>query len=124
MRAAGTRTHKTMRANEARLKMKYTDVYPSQYVKAPDVEDEPVVTIMQVATETVGDGDKKRSLTFKEISKRLLLNKTNWTRIAELTGQDDDDNWVGRRIRLTKKPVQFRGDLVDAVRVDAADRPS
>ena len=123
MRTAGTRTHKTMRANESRLKMKYTDVYPSQYVKAHDVEDEPVVTITKVATETVGDGNKKRSLTFKEISKRLLLNKTNWTRIAEMTGQDDDDNWVGLRIRLTKKPVEFRGDLVDAVRVDAANRP-
>jgi hypothetical protein len=103
--------------------MKYTEVYPSQFVKAPDVEKEPVLTIMEVTTETVGDGDKRRSLAFKEIDKRLLLNKTNWTKIAELTGQDDDDNWVGHRIRLTKKPVQFRGDLVDAVRIDAADRP-
>jgi hypothetical protein len=113
-----------MRANETRLNMKYSEVYPSPFVKAGDIgEKEPVLTIAEVTTETVGDGDERRCLSFEETNKKLLLNKTNWLKCAELTGQDDDEKWIGHRIRLTKKPVPFRGDVVDAVRVDAADRP-
>jgi hypothetical protein len=104
--------------------MKFHEAFPSPFVKAGDInEDDLVLTIAAVTTETVGDGEERRCLKFRETDKKLLVNKTNWARCAELTGQDDDDKWVGHRIRLVKKPVQFRGDLVDAVRIDAADRP-
>jgi hypothetical protein len=104
--------------------MRMSEAFPSPFLKAGDLNDkEPVLTITAVETETVGDGEERRCLSFKETGKKFLVNKTNWSRIAELTGAEDDADWAGHQIRLTKKRVNFRGDMVDALRVDAVDRP-
>jgi hypothetical protein len=124
MRAAGTRTNEiTARQDGEEAEMRIEQAFPSPFFRAGDILDgEPVLTIAAVSTETLGDGDERRCLSFEETEKRLVLNKTNWLRVAELTKQDDDGNWVGHKIRLTRRPVQFRGDLVAAIRVDAANR--
>lgn len=100
------------------------DVFPSSYYKASDIPpDGLVVKIVEVVTETMPDGTKKRCLKFEEGVKRLTLNRVNWTSCSEITGKDDDSDWPGHRIRLMKERVSFRGDLVDAIRVKTPDIP-
>jgi hypothetical protein len=104
--------------------MKFNQAFPSPYVKASDFDgEEPVLTIKKVSSEAMNDGGERRCLEFHESEKRLLLNRTNWAKVSELTGQADDSNWAGHKIRLVKTQVAYKGDLVPAIRIDAADRP-
>ena len=104
--------------------MKYQDAFPTNFYKAADVNDEGLVlTISSVTTETMPDGVERRCLSFQEGVKKLTLNRTNWVSCSEITKEDDDAKWVGHRVRLEKKKVQFKGDLVDAVRLSAPDVP-
>jgi hypothetical protein len=104
--------------------MKRAEVFPSPFFKAGDLNGrEPVLTIKQVSTELLSENEERRVLTFVETDKKLVLNKTNWSKCAEITHEDDDERWIGRRIRLVTERVAFRGDLVDAIRVAVPDQP-
>lgn len=104
--------------------MKLNEAFPSEYLKAADVNgDGLVVTISGVRTEEMPDGKRRRSLSFQESVKRLLMNKTNFARTAEIAGEEDDELWVGKKIRLVKERVPFKGEMVDAVRVATPDVP-
>ena len=104
--------------------MKLNDVFPCEYFRAGDVTDgqDLIVTIEKVTTVSVTGGEK-RCLSFNEVDKKLLLNKTNWITIAEITGKDDDSLWIETRVRLVKKRVPFKGELVDAIRVQRSEIP-
>jgi len=104
--------------------MKRGQVFPSPFFKADDVAaSEPVLTIKAVSTELMSDSTERRVLAFQETDKKLVLNKTNWTKVADLTKEDDDERWIGKKIRLVVERVAFKGDLVDAVRVANPDPP-
>lgn len=105
--------------------MKASDVFQSNYLKAHDLSDgagdytTKIVTITHVETsEPFDDGNVQRLLTFKEIKKQLGLNKTNWNKIASITKQDDDENWIGQKIELYVDPdVTYGGKTVPAIRI-------
>jgi len=100
--------------------MKAHDVFPSKWLAASDLgEARPTVTIERVDWATFQDGTKKRAIYFAGKDKALTVNATNWNTIAQITGIDDDDEWVGQRIRLCAVPVDFKGKTVMAVRVIA-----
>jgi len=97
--------------------MKLDDMYPSKSFKADDVKDKPMVlTISSVEITTFDDGTSKPAVSFEGQDKRLMLNKTNASTIAESYG-DDTDAWIGKRIQLYATRVEFKGDIVDAIRV-------
>src|SRR3990167_176981 len=101
------------------LTMKGSDVFPSKYLRAADLNGkEPIVTIDHIAVETLGD-DSKPVVYFVGKSKGLVLNKTNWNAIEEIAGQDDSDQWKGVRVKLFMAKVEFQGKRVPAIRVDA-----
>lgn len=96
-----------------------SDMVPSKYLKAADVEDSPVLTIADVKEESIGQGaqaDNKWILYFAEEEKGLVLNRTNINTIAGLYG-DDTDDWEGKKITLFATQVDFQGKQVDAIRV-------
>lgn len=98
--------------------MKANEAFPSNYLKAADLgKARPVVTIAGIRSDKLGDDDR-RILSFKGKDKEMVLNRTNWNMIAEITGQDDDDNWVGHQIQLYVARVDYQGKRVDAIRVD------
>jgi len=75
------------------------------------------VTISEVAAEVIGEDEKaKPILSFKEIDKRLVLNKTNRGVLQEAFG-NDMRRWAGHRIVLFPAMVDFRGKSVQAVRL-------
>ena len=105
--------------------MKLNDIYEStsNFLKAADLQGKkPVLTI--ATAEVVekdyqdGNGPKKQIvLSFEQTEKVLGLNFTNASRIAELTGSEDCDDWVGVSIKLFTEIVAFQNKKVDAIRI-------
>lgn len=107
--------------------MKRDTIFPSKYLKAADLKAEEgesrVVSISSIGTEEFQGGDSGRVLWFREFEKGLVLNRTNWDLTADILQEDDDDNWVDRKIRLVVQKVPFKGKNVDAIRVSNPDVP-
>lgn len=98
------------------------DAFPSNYLKASDLKgNEPVVTIERVAFEPVGrQREMKAVLYFAGKEKGLVLNKTNATKITQLTGSPETDDWAGMRIKLYPTETEFGGESVECIRIKAA----
>lgn len=98
--------------------MKISAAFPSNYLKAADLQDRAVRVVMErVAMEDIGS-DHKPVLYFEGKEKGLVLNKTNANNIAAAYG-DDTNDWAGREIELFPTIVDFQGRSVDAIRVRA-----
>lgn len=100
--------------------MKSTDVFPSRYLKAEELDEDLTLTMERVELETMktqkGEEQDKPVLYFAEVEKGLVLNKTNWGLIAKQHG-DESDNWPGKQITLTVVDVDSFGDVVSAIRI-------
>lgn len=98
--------------------MKASDVFPSNYLRAADLDGrEPIVTIARVGVETFGD-ESKPVVFFQGKEKGVVLNKTNFNAIVDITREDDTDNWPGHQIKLITVKVEFQGKRVPAIRVE------
>ena len=94
------------------------EAFPSNYLKAADLQSRPVLAKMDRAEfEMIGD-DKKLILYFEGKEKGMVLNKTNANNIASLYG-DNTDDWRGQEIWLFEAMVDFQGKTVPAIRVRA-----
>jgi hypothetical protein len=101
--------------------VKIGSAFPSNYLKAEDLQGRAVrVVIDSVTEEKIGD-DRKPVLHFVGKDKGLVLNKTNANRITDAMGSDETNDWEGGSITLYACKVDFQGKRVDAIRVD--DRP-
>ena len=103
--------------------MKSNDVFPSKYLKAEDLDGDMQVTITHVSKESFKSdkGDEvKPCAYFNETPKGLIVNKTNWKLLVEATGEEDSDNWTGKKVTLTIVDVDAFGDVVSAIRVKKA----
>jgi len=98
--------------------MRVSDAFPSQYLKAGDLQGRTVtVTIDRYTIEDVGD-DRKPVLYFVGKEKGLVLNKTNANEIAFTYG-DDMDDWIGQKIEMFSMMVSFQGKNMPGLRVRA-----
>lgn len=97
---------------------KLSEVFSGGFLKAQDLPpNKPVnVTIESVEVKEFDDG-KKILIHFSGKDKALVCNKTNASRIEEVTGSDDTDSWPGSKITLAVRRVEFQGKLVPAIRV-------
>jgi len=105
-----------------------------KYLKKEDVEDrEMLVTIKDCVQENVAmenqSPDHKWVLRFYETDKGLVLNKTNLSLAAAITGENTSEAWVGKRIVLwNDSNIMFQGKKTGGVRIKAANvssqRPS
>ena len=107
--------------------MKTTDLFPSKYVKASDLEDGPKTVVMrELVVEEIGQGksaEPKGVLYFSDFDKGMVLNVTNCRTIEDGYGTETDA-WPGKPIELFSMKVDFKGDRVDAVRVRIPKPPS
>lgn len=98
--------------------MRIDSAFPSQYLKAADLQGKKVtVTMSHVDMEDIG-GDLKPILYFIGKDKGLVLNKTNSNTIAMMHGYETDE-WSGKSITLVEAMVDFQGRTVAAIRVYA-----
>ena len=94
------------------------DIYPSRFLKADDIPGKAIFTIVDVNSEVVGeDSREKLIVSFKEIAKDLVLNKTNVGNIEEMYGKLPN-SWIGKRVTMYTTFVDFRGKSVEAVRIE------
>lgn len=104
--------------------MKISTACPSNYLKCSDLGGQPrVLNIRTCVMEELGQGrdkEKKPVLYFTNSQKGLCLNVTNARAIAKSYG-DDTANWTGKPIELFPAQVEFKGDLVYAIRVRCPD---
>jgi hypothetical protein len=98
--------------------MQIDELYPSKFLRAADLNGKPLrVTIVGLKREDIG-GEQKVVLSFTN-EKSLILNKTNARQIAKTLG-DETRGWASKDIILVPTQVDFRGEMVDAIRVRAA----
>jgi len=105
--------------------MKFSDAFPSKYLKADDLDEENdmIVTIREVEFEAFEDpktrkSDNKPVIYFKEKNvKPLVLNRTNFKTISDILGGDDSDDWLGQRIALYQTMVESFGERKPGIRV-------
>jgi hypothetical protein len=96
--------------------MNFDDLYPSKFLRASDLAGAPLsVTVGSITRESVG-GEQKVIMTFAIGEKSLIVNKTNGKAMAKLFGRDTAE-WIGKKITLVPTEVDFKGDLVDAIRI-------
>ena len=99
--------------------MKGSDIFPSKYISADDLQDRDVAVVISLAVmEKLGD-DNKLVLYFRNKDKGMVCNKTNYDRIAMLHG-DETDAWPGKPITLTTEFTQFNGRTMKGLRVKPA----
>jgi hypothetical protein len=106
---------------------KRDDIFPSKYLKAPDLSGKPItVVIATAALETLKSPDGKEQLktvlTFKGTKKTLPLNMTNFDACVEITGEDDTDNWPGHTIQLYPPTTELAGKVKDCIRIRAPEQ--
>lgn len=101
--------------------MELSSVFGGDTLKAADLKGaEPIVTISNVEKK-IFDNGPKLVVQFKGKKKALICNKTNAKRIAHLHGPETD-HWVGKDVTLYVDMVDFKGDVVEAIRIKAAPR--
>lgn len=98
--------------------MKISSTFPSNYLKAADLNDRNVmVKIDRVEMEKIGE-DEKPVLYFVGKEKGMVMNKTNASNIANVYG-DDTSDWRDQEVVLFSAMVDFQGKSVEAIRVRA-----
>jgi hypothetical protein len=99
--------------------MHVDQLYPSRFLRCADLDGKPMrVTIDGLRREDIG-GETKVVLSFTNGAKALILNKTNGKAIAKALG-NETTTWRGKDIMLVPAQVDFRGDIVDAIRIRPA----
>lgn len=100
------------------------DIYGSnsQWLKAEDLQGaKPIVTIESAEVkENTYNGETKKQIVLKFIGKekQLGLNFTNASRIVELLGTEDYNQWIGAAIKLyTDKTTLADGRTVPCIRI-------
>ena|SRR5688572_13928518 len=106
--------------------MRVSDAFPSNFLKAEDLQGKSVVVVInEIEFDTIGKDSKegkKLILSFKGKDKKMVCNKTNAKTLEKLYG-DDTDDWIGQPIKLVSREVEFQGDVVWALRV-SLEKPS
>lgn len=96
--------------------MRISGAFPSEYLKAADLQGRNVKVVMShVEMKDIG-GDHKPILFFQGKDKGMVLNKTNANNISQAYG-DDTEGWAGRELVLFEAMVDFQGKTVAAIRV-------
>lgn len=98
--------------------MKVDDLHPSIFLKASDIPQPVLASILKVSIEEVFDEQKPVLRFIGNNLKPMVLNKTNASTIAAIYG-DETDAWQGKQIVLFSSQVPFQGKMVDSIRLRA-----
>ena len=92
----------------------------SKYFRASDFTKEIVGTIWSVESSEFKNDDGgtavKPVLHFRDMPQALVLNKTNFTALSLMFGEDTKD-WVGAKVALYPSRVDFKGRTMPTIKV-------
>jgi hypothetical protein len=100
-----------------------SDYFPtptSKYFRAGDFTKEIVGTIQSVDRAEFKNDDgsaaAKPVLHFQDLPQALVLNKTNFTALSMMFGEDTND-WTGEKVALYPSCVDFKGKTMPTIKV-------
>lgn len=105
--------------------MRIDQMFPRKYATGADLDGKATtLTIAQMQPERMRPArnapeQTKYVVYFAEAQKGVILNRTLAGQIAQITGEDDTDNWTGRRITLYPQPMKVAGQDRIAIRARA-----
>ena len=103
--------------------MNINEAFPSNYLKATDLQGREVaLTISNVAMEKLGN-DTRMILYFQGKQKGMVCNKTNAFNISMMYGEDTD-GWLGKTVTLFAAWVEYQGKTVQGLRVKMGGMPA
>jgi hypothetical protein len=99
----------------------YDDYFPSKYFKASDLDDgSRELTVKVMRPEKMNDGTSKLCVFFEETDKGLVLNKTNSSTLAMLSGSKNPQDAIGLRVLLIQGEGEFQGKACRTIRIRRA----
>ena len=88
------------------------------YLRKEDLAGPITVTVEDVRAELIPESPRKKLVvSFREIPKPLILNKTNTRRFAELFRTTDTAKWRGEITLYVEPSVEYAGRLVGGIRI-------
>ena len=97
------------------------DFLGGNYLRKEDISAPITATLTNVWTEAVLNGGRKKLIvSFEEIEKPLILNKTNIKRFARIFGTGDTTEWRGPVVVYVEPGVEYAGRVVGGIRVRPA----
>lgn len=108
--------------------MRKNDAYPSKYLKAKDYADDWTLTveIEMARLEPFDNGrgkNEKLVVYFRRQKSGLVCGPVLFDQIADVTGEDDSDNWPGHRMTLFRDVTEFQGKDTPCIRARRSDAP-
>ena len=99
------------------------DFIGGNYLRKEDIDGAITVTLTDVWSEAVlNAGRKKLIVSFRELEKPLILNKTNIKRLARIFGTGDTTVWRGPVTLYVEPGVEYAGRVVGGLRVRPVDK--
>ena len=99
----------------------YKTVFGSGWLKTEDLQGRQIpVTIDTVGPRVIetDEGEKEKLVAkFVGKDKELILNMTNCDMLAQITGTEDYDRWVGARVVLYPTTTRFGNKTVPCLRI-------
>jgi len=97
----------------------------SKYFRASDFSKEIICTIESVNSAEFKNDDGgtavKPVLHFQDLPQALVLNKTNFTALSLMFGEDTKD-WIGAKLALYPSRVDFKGRTMPTIKVRRPQR--
>ena len=107
--------------------MKGELMFPSRYLAAPDLGGRDMVLtvakIEKASLQTTKGAEDKWVVSFREVKKLLVLNKTNARTMADVLGTKAE-TWTGKRVTLYATTCAAFGKMTDCIRVREVAPPS
>ena len=102
-----------------------TRKFVSEYIKSKDIKAPVTVTMISVEQRSFDDPEKKAKrdvlvVFFKELDQGVVLSKASLKQIIDITGSDETDDWIGKKIVLfNDETVQYMGKRIGGLRFKA-----
>jgi len=113
--------------------MRRSDIFPARWLTPDQIDGEMTVTIANgdpidfVEFKQPGKDvpERKPVLYFKAPKgiKPLILNKTNFDKLADILGTDDTEEWASRDVRVIVVDVDVAGETKRGIRFKPARPP-
>ena len=101
------------------------DFLGGNYLRKEDIEEPVTVTVANVWPEAVMNSNRKKLvISFHEIEKPLILNKTNIKRLVHIFDTRDTSRWRGRITLYVEQGVEYAGRVVGGLRLKPAEQAS
>ena len=97
--------------------MNINDVFPSNFLKASDLNGRKLKLIIASIEMTDIGSDKKPVIFFEGKQKGLVLNKTKASVLASIWSPETN-GWIGKEVAIYPTKVQFQGQTVDSIGVE------